>query len=149
MKYPATEKYDTAGYAPPLEPGTYLVSLADVRENDDKGKFYMDKDGFKYLLFEFEVDGYPGNKLFERICFDEKNQYHNLQMGRFKQMQEAMAVPTDREGDTDELLGKTCMAVVVKKKLSDKEVNNIKAFKPVEGAVAAPPANDDDQSLPF
>lgn len=147
MKYPATDQYDTEGYAPPLDPGTYLVSIADIRAKDDKGNKYTDKNGFNYMLFEFEVDGYPGNKLFERICFNPSHQYTNLQLGRFKQLLMALGIPTDREGEFDELLGKTCMAVVVQKQVNDKIVNNIRAYKPAEGVT--PAEKSDDDSLPF
>lgn len=154
--YPITDEYDERGFAPPLTPGDYDIELVDVHETDKDDNPFKDKNGFEYISFEFSVVGYEENKLFDRICFDENNQYANLNLGKFKQMQIALGVDTSKEGDTSTLIGKQCRAFVKNKVVGDRTYNNIVEYKPREGQTEQPNRpmqaqlnQDDNDNLPF
>lgn len=146
MRYPPTTKYDEKGFAPPLKPGDYMIKVADVREEDKNGKSYTDKNGYVYCLFEFSVKDYPGNKLFDRFCFSLENPYANVNLGRFKQLQIACGVGVDSEGDTKDMIGKTCKAFVKTKEYQGKVNNTIAEYKVTEEATEF---KSDDDDLPF
>ncbi len=152
-QYPVTENYDDElnTLPPPLEPGSYVVRLIETRSFDNQGGKYLDKDGFEYELFVFDVLGRE-NRLFDRICLKEDHPYASLQLGRLKQMLKAMGVSTDRPGDTQDLEGKVCRVDVVRKEIPKKDgtgvkvVNNILRYYPVEGQK---PSKNPDDDLPF
>lgn len=147
MQYPATSKYDEKGLAEALETGDYVIRLKAIEESDKDGKKFTDKNGANYVRFTFEVKGHDGNLLFDRFCFDEAAKNANVQLGRFKQMQMAMGIDTDKPGDTKDLLGLKCEAYVSVREYQGKKYNDIKAYKSLDAD--APQNTNDDEDLPF
>jgi hypothetical protein len=153
MQYPATSDYNERGFAPPLKPGDYLVKIEDARNSNDKGEKYKDKNGFAYCLFEFNVKGYPDNKLFDRFCFDSANPNININLGKFKQLILACNLSPDESGDTSDLVGKTCKASVTTREYKDEKtgetklVNKIVQYK--QGSITADSPSEPDDDLPF
>jgi hypothetical protein len=146
MRYPATKKYDEKGFAPPLKPGDYMIKISDVRIKDKDGQPYTDKNGYEYCLFEFTVKDYPGNKLFTRFCFDTENPHANINFGIFKQLQIACGVDVETEGDTNDMIGKTCKAYVKVKVYNGNPNNTIAEYKITEEPTDF---KSDDDDLPF
>jgi len=144
MRYPKVSDRDEKGFAPPLTPGNYFITLADVKEHDrDGNRLKFPRDGQEYSRFEFTVKGYP-NILFDKFVFNENWEHANISLGRFKQFLMAIEVDPDKEGDTQELIGKSCMAAVTTKVYRDKTYNNI-----LEYQKGSEDTNDDDDNLPF
>lgn len=153
MQYPATKPYDENGLAAPLEVGNYKIRLKEVQESDQEGKKFIDKNNNQYVRFVFEVSGHDGNLLFDRFCFDEKALNANVQLGKFKQMQIAMGVDTDKPGDTKDLIGLKCMAYVTQRPYNGKTYNDIKRYFSLDSDEATTPAPPNsgpaDDDLPF
>jgi len=143
-QFPATSKYDTAGFGPPLEDGEYLVSLAAVHETKRDGTPFTDKDGYQFCRFEFEVDG-DDRRLFDNFTFDESSPRANQSLGKFKQLVVALGMDPERPGHTNALLGKTCIAVVKQREYKQKTYANIVEYRASDGSV--PTAEDED--LPY
>jgi hypothetical protein len=138
--------------APPLDSGDYIIRLAEVSEANKKGEPFTDKHGNHYTMFVFDVREHDGNRLFDRFCFDEDCDFANIQLGRFKQFQEACGVDTEKPGDTDDLVGKRCVATVTKKVIKgsdgqDRTVNNIMQYLPLSAENGK--SSEDDEDLPF
>jgi hypothetical protein len=139
-------KYNESGFAPTLEPGSYLVRLHEVRTTDKEGNQLKDKDGLLYENFIFTVEG-VSNKLFERFYLDPSGPFADVRLGKFKQF--LMAVGAELSGgETENLVGETCRVNVTVREHQGKTYNNIIAFEPKNPADTFT-ENKDDGNLPF
>lgn len=147
-RYPRTDDRDERGFAPPLTPGDYHVRIRNVSDTDKNGMFWkFKKNNAQYTLFEFSVKDFPGNRLFDRFVLDTEYEYANIMLGRFKQMLIAVGGDPEKEGDTNELIGKICTVYVKNSEFEGKVYNNIGEYKVCEEDLSESDFPDDD--LPF
>ena len=145
MRYGSLKNYDERGFAPPLKPGWYTLKVDAIKETNDDSEYLADKNGFKYVMFEFTVSGEP-NRLFDRFYLNEEEyEYRNVNLGKFKQLVKACGFDSDEEGDTDKMLGKVVSADVVTKEYKGSTFNNVKEYKVAEGENF----KETDDDLPF
>ncbi len=133
MSYPNVSGYDEKGFAPPLNPGSYLVKLDEIQKTDKDGNLLKDKNGHEYTRFVFTINDHPGNKLFERFYFDPSGPHADIRLGRFKQFLIAIGASTEG-GNFDQLKGMVCRATVKIAEYKDqdgktKQINNIIVFE--------------------
>jgi hypothetical protein len=147
-KYPKTDNYDENGFAPPLEEGIYTVKLNKIIEKDDKDQYLADKNGHRLERFEFTVKDHSENLLFDRFCFNEESPWANQYLGRFKQFLTAVDIDTDSEGNTSDLIGKSCNVRVKNRTYEGKVYNNINEYLPSDDTFSDDTNNPEDD-LPF
>ena len=148
MDYPPTEKYQAIGA--PLPAGEYVVKIKEITETDDYGEPFTDKHGFKYARFEYSVKDFPNNSLFDRFCFNEENPNANINLGKFKSLQEAIGVPVNTGGSFNDLIGKVCMVKTKVTNHNDKSYANITSYKPYDGSLGeVPETTKPEDDLPF
>jgi len=139
-------KYNESGFAPTLEPGSYIVKLDEVKTTDKDGNPLADKDSLAFENFIFTVKDHS-NKLFERFYLDPTGPWADARLGKFKQF--LMAIGGNLAGgDTETLIGSVCRANVTVREHQGKTFNNIIAFEPKAETDTFTGSKDND-SLPF
>ncbi|MFA5382847.1 MAG: hypothetical protein WC356_06780 [Candidatus Micrarchaeia archaeon] len=142
-------KYNESGFAPTLEPGSYIIRLQKIETTNKDGAPLKDKDGLSYENFVFTV-AETSNKLWEKFYLDPSGPYADARLGKFKQF--LMAIGAELSGgETEHLIGETCRANVTVREYNGKTFNNIIAFEPKNPNDNFPitKQEDDDKDLPF
>ena len=142
--YPDVSGASERNQKPPIDPGLYWLKVDNVREEKDDGALLVDKNGNHYTLISFTVDDADGYILYDRFVFDEKYQYHDITMNRFKQMLMALGLPTNG-GQWSDLIGRKCRAMV---KVKD-GYNNIHWYSIEDTPEQGEPRPKKDEDLPF
>jgi hypothetical protein len=153
LTYPDVSGYDERGFAPPVEPGNYIITLDDIHDAAEGGGPLKDKNGEIYLRFIFKIKGHPNNTVMEMVYPDISGPYEATRGGRIKQMILAFGLDP-KGGDWSAMLHKSCRALIKVREYTKTvdgtpktyQVNNIAAYEPLDGTepATAPPADDND-----
>lgn len=109
--YPDVSEYDERGFAPPIQPGNYIITLDDIHEATNDGEELRDKNGEPYYRFIFKIKDHPENTVLDMVYTSLDGPYKNVRGGKIKQIILAFGL-SPKGGDFALLLHKSCRATI-------------------------------------
>jgi len=134
----------------PLEEGSYILRVDEVRDAGKDNNALTDRNGDPYVWVVFRVDGHD-NKVWHMIYPDpdpQKSSY-GPRSSELKSFLEAIECPTEG-GDTADWVGRKCRAYLIIGEWENKKRNEVKFFEGLENAEEKKESfKNDDDDLPF